>query len=79
MALAVAATVNVFDPEAVLINTRLFDADSSLFDRVVATAKSRALGPSIAGCRIERALGTKWQGAIAAAVLNVTDAVADGM
>jgi predicted NBD/HSP70 family sugar kinase len=79
LALAVAATVNVFDPEAVIINTRLFDADSSLFDRVVATAKSRALGPSIAGCRIERALGTKWQGAIAAAVLNVTDAVADGM
>lgn len=79
LGLAAAAAVNIFNPEAVLINTRLFDADATLFDRVIATAKSRALGPSIAACRIERALGTKWQGAIAAAVLNVTDAVADGM
>jgi predicted NBD/HSP70 family sugar kinase len=79
LGIAVAAANNIFNPEAILINTRLFDADASLFDRVVGTAKSRALRPSIAACRIERALGTKWQGAIAAAVLNVTDAVADGM
>lgn len=79
LGLAVAASVNLFNPEAVLIHTRLFDADATLFDRVMATAKERALKPSFERCRVERALGTKRQGAVAAAVLHVTDAVADGI
>jgi N-acetylglucosamine repressor len=79
LGLAVAASVNLFNPEAVLIHTRLFDADATLFDRVMATAKDRALKPSFERCRVERALGTKRQGAVAAAVLHVTDAVADGI
>ena len=79
LGVAVAASINLFNPSAVFVHTRLFDADASLFDRMVATAKERALKPSLEHCRIERALGTKQEGAIAAAVLNVTDAVADGI
>ena len=79
LAIAVSAAINLFNPAGVFIHTRLFDIDASLFDRVANIAKSRSLKPSLESCQIERALGTKQQGAIAAAVLNVTDAVADGI
>ena len=78
LAIAVAAVVNLFNPKTVFIHSRLFAADDGLFQRVVELTEKRALGPSFADCRIVRAKGTKLQGAVAAAVQQLTNAVAVG-
>jgi len=79
VALAVAAVVNLFNPAAVFVHTRLFEADDGLFDRVVEFTRKRALPPSLAECKIVRARGHKRQGAVAGIVQHLTNAVADGM
>ncbi len=78
LSIAVAAVVNLFNPTTVFIHSKLFAADDDLFQRVVDLTAKRALGPSFADCRILRAKGTKLQGAVAAAVQHVTNAVATG-
>ncbi len=78
LSIAVAAVVNLFNPTTVFIHSKLFAADDDLFQRVVDLTAKRALGPSFADCRILRAKGTKLQGAVAAAVQRVTNAVATG-
>jgi N-acetylglucosamine repressor len=79
LSVAVAAVVNLFNPAAVFLHTRLFEADDGLFDRVVELTRKRALPPSFADCKIVRAKGHKRQGAVAAAVRHLTDALADGI
>ncbi|MEJ5274562.1 MAG: ROK family protein [Thermogemmata sp.] len=76
LALAVAAVINIFNPAAVFIHTPLFDIEPDLLDRVIARAQQRALPPSFQQCRILRAQGTKYQGAIAGIIEALTDAVA---
>ena len=78
LSIAVAAVVNLFNPTTVFVHSKLFAADEDLFQRVVDLTAKRALGPSFADCRILRAKGTKLQGAVAAAVQRVTNAVATG-
>ena len=68
LAIAIAAVVNLFNPEAIFIHSRIFDSGPSLFDRVAELARGRALSPALAGCRIVRAKGKKLQGAIAGAL-----------
>ena len=78
LSIAVAAVINLFNPATVFVHSRLFAADDGLFQRVVDLTAKRALGPSFADCRISRAKGTKLQGAVAAAVQHLTNAVAAG-
>lgn len=79
LAVAVAAVVNLFNPSAVYIHARQFEADDGLFDRVVGLARKRALPPAFADAAVLRAKAHKRQGAVAAAVRHLTDAVAVGV
>ena len=77
--IAVAATVNLFNPATVFVHSRLFEADPGLFDRIVEEAGERALPPSWADCRVVQAKGNKRQGAVAGIVQHLTNAVAPGL
>lgn len=79
LGLAVAAVVNLFNPATVFLHSRLFEADDTLFGRVVDRAGARALPPSFADCRVVRAKGTKRQGAVAGVIRHLTDAVVPGL
>ncbi|MBY0229233.1 MAG: ROK family transcriptional regulator [Gemmataceae bacterium] len=72
LAVGVAAVVNLFNPARLFVHGRLFDADPALFDRMVKSAAKRALKPPFADCSIQRATGTKWQGAVAGIIQHVT-------
>jgi len=73
--IALAAVVNLFDPGALFVHSRWMLEFPGLFDRVVEETRSRALAPTIEGCRIERAQGTKVQGAVAGVLGRVLDSV----
>jgi N-acetylglucosamine repressor len=72
-AIALAAVINVFNPEVVFVYTRLLDADDATFERVKERTRERSLTPSFADCRIERARGNKSLGAVAAILTHLTD------
>ncbi len=72
---ALAAVVNLFDPGALFVHSRWLSECPGFFETVVEQARQRALGPTIDGCRIERASGTKVQGAVAGVLRRVLDAV----
>lgn len=76
LAIGVAAVINLFNPSTLFIHTRLFEIDSSLFDTIVTQARSRALPPTFADCRIVQAKGSKRQGAVAGIIQHLTNAVA---
>jgi N-acetylglucosamine repressor len=76
VSVATAAVVNLFNPKTVFVHARLFDADDTLFERVVEMTTARALPPSAADTTLLRAKGTKTQGAVAGVVQQLTDGVA---
>lgn len=78
LAIAAAAVVNVFNPATLFVHARLFDAAPDVFDEFVAETGRRALAPPFADCRVVRAKGNKRQGAVAAVVQSLTNAVAAG-
>jgi predicted NBD/HSP70 family sugar kinase len=65
MAIGVAAVINLFNPSTLFIHSRLLRANERLFDRMIAAARQRALGPSFADCQLVQARGSKRQGAVA--------------
>jgi predicted NBD/HSP70 family sugar kinase len=75
LAIGIAALVNIFNPEAVLVCSRMLDADPNAFDRLVEFATRRALKPLMRRCRILRAEGNTRQGAVAAIIHHLTHAV----
>lgn len=79
LSVAAAAVINLFNPAAVFVHARQFEADEGLFDRVVELTRKRALPPSFSECKIVRARGHKRQGAVAGIVQYLTNAVADGV
>jgi N-acetylglucosamine repressor len=76
LAIGVAAIINLFNPAVVFIHSPLFDIDPELLPRVIESAGQRSLPPSFSECRILRAMGSKHQGAVAAAIRLVMDAIA---
>jgi N-acetylglucosamine repressor len=79
LAVAVAAVINLFNPSRLFVHGRLFEADDSLFARMIEKASRRTLPPSFAGCRILRATGQKQQGAVAGIIQHLTRAVAPAL
>ena len=79
LAIALATVINIFNPATLFIHGQLFDADQTLFARVLEQTKKRALGPSFADCQIIRALGSKRQGAVAGIIQHLIDAVVPGL
>jgi N-acetylglucosamine repressor len=75
LAVGIAAVVNIFNPEAVLVCARLLDVDDEVFDRLKEKVAARALKPLMATCRILRAEGNIRQGAIAGIIHHLTRAL----
>jgi len=75
LAIGIAAVINLFNPSTLFVHGRLFDAAPGLFESVTEEARKRALSPSFADCRIVQARGSKRQGAVAAVIEHLTDAV----
>ena len=76
LAVGVAAVVNLFNPAALFVHSRLSEVDPGLFAAVAAGAGRRALPPSFALCRVSPGRGSQRQGAVAGAIQHLTDAVA---
>ena len=72
LSIGIAAVVNLFNPSRLFVHGRLFDADAGLFDRMVERAASRCLRPTFADCRVVRATGQKYQGAVAGIIQHLT-------
>jgi predicted NBD/HSP70 family sugar kinase len=72
LAMALALVVNLFDPQCVFINGRLFEELPWLRDHLVAKARQMALEPAFADCRFLPTSGTHLLGAVATAISAVT-------
>lgn len=68
LAMAIGTAVNLFNPQAVFVHARLLSERPQLWERLRRALPRFALGPPLAGCRVEPARGTKPQGAVAAIV-----------
>lgn len=75
LAVALAAVINLFNPSSLFVYGRLFALDVSLFPRLLAETRTRALAPSFDACRIVQARGSKRQGAVAAVIDHLFDAI----
>ncbi len=73
LAFALATVINVFNPATIFVHSRMLDADETLFSRLVEETGRRAIGPSFDACRLQRAHGSKQQGAIAGIIQYLTD------
>jgi len=73
LAYALATTINLFNPSTLFVCSRLFELDAGLFDRLIDQTSRLAMQPSFEQCRIERARGSKREGAIAGIIEHLTD------
>ena len=60
--------------KAVDLFISMLDVDDAFFKRLIERTASTALAPSFADCRIERARGSKREGAVAGIIEHLTDA-----
>jgi N-acetylglucosamine repressor len=72
LAVALAHVVNLFDPQCVYVNGRLFDELPWLCDHLVARTGQLALEPAFADCRFLPTTGSHMLGAVATAISAVT-------
>ena len=79
LAIAAAAAINLFNPSRLFVHGRLFEADDSLFGRMVEQASRRALRPSFGDCRILPVTAQKHQGAVAGIIQHLTCAIAPAL
>ena len=75
LAVGIAAVINIFNPEAVLVCARILDLDGGVFERLNEKVARRALKPLMSCCRILRAEGNIRQGAIAGIIHHLTRAL----
>lgn len=73
LANALATVINLFNPSTLFVCSRLFDLDAGLFDRLVSRTSELAMRPSFEQCQIERARGSKREGAVAGIIEHLTD------
>ena len=73
LAYALATAINLFNPSTLFVCSRLFDLDTGLFNRLVDQTGRLAMRPSFEQCRIERARGSKREGAVAGIIEHLTD------
>lgn len=75
LATGIGAAINVFNPQAVLVVSRMLDADPKSMDRLRQLIASRCLGPLLSRCRIER-VAPNWERAVIAGIVrHLTDAL----
>lgn len=75
LAIGLAAVINLFNPSTLFVHGRLFELSGSVFPDLLDDTRARALPPSFADCRIVLARGSKRQGAVAAILEHLTEAV----
>jgi N-acetylglucosamine repressor len=76
LAMGLATVINLFNPATLFVAGRVFELRDGTFELLLRETEARALGPAFADCTIVRARGSKRQGAIAAIIEYLTDAVA---
>jgi predicted NBD/HSP70 family sugar kinase len=76
LAIGLTTVINLFNPHTLYVYGRLFELREDAFEQLLRETQARALGPAFADCTIVRARGSKRQGAVAAIVEYLTDAVA---
>jgi N-acetylglucosamine repressor len=76
LAIAIALVINLFNPSAVFVLGKMFDAQANMFQQLNHLVRKRALAAPLADCRIFRAQTNKLQGAVAGIVSHVTSALA---
>ncbi|QDT49221.1 N-acetylglucosamine repressor [Symmachiella dynata] len=74
LAFALVTTINLFNPQTLFVHSRMLDIDDAFFERLIQRTASMALAPSFVDCRIERARGSKREGAVAGIIEHLTDA-----
>ena len=79
LAIAMAAVINVLNPETLLIHGKILDIHENIFDEIIQMAKNRALGPVFEDCHIIRAKGGKKQGAVAGIIHHLTSSLAPAL
>lgn len=72
LAMALAHVVNLFDPECVFVNGRLFDELPWLREHLVSKARQLSLEPAFEDCRFLPTSGTHLLGAVATGISAVT-------
>lgn len=72
LAMALAHVVNLFDPQCIFIDGRLFDELPWLRDHLVSKARQLALEPAFDDCRFLPTSGTHLLGAVATGISAVT-------
>lgn len=72
LGVGIAAAINIFNPQAVLVCARMLDARPDAFERLKKCVEWRALAPMLNGCQILRAEGNTRQGAIASIIQHLT-------
>jgi N-acetylglucosamine repressor len=72
LAMALAQVVNLFDPQGVFVNGRLFDALPWLREQLVERVGQMALQPALEDCRFLPTSGSHLSGAVATAISAVT-------
>ena len=75
LSIAMAAAINLFNPQTLFVHGRMFELRDDLFASVVETTRQRTLKPSHEDCRIVQARGSKRQGAIAGMIHHLTDSL----
>ncbi len=72
LSVGLAAVINLFNPEKLLVFGRMFDIGSDVFPRLLELTAKRTLAPSLADCTIIRAQSNKQLGAIAGIIHRLT-------
>ena len=72
LAIAIAAVVNIFNPAAVFLQSRMLDIRKGLFETLLELVGRRALGPSLTACKILRGSSSKLQSAVAGTIHHLT-------
>jgi N-acetylglucosamine repressor len=79
LSIGIAAAVNIFNPEAVLVCSAMLDASTDALDRLSQRVSQRTLAPLMKNCRVLRARGDTRQGAVAGIIYHLTHALAPDM
>jgi N-acetylglucosamine repressor len=79
LSIGIAAAINIFNPEAVLVCASMLDAAPDALDRLSARVAKRTLAPLMRNCRVLRAKGDTRQGAVAGIIHRLTHALAPDM
>jgi predicted NBD/HSP70 family sugar kinase len=79
LAIGIAAAINIFNPEAVLVCASSLDVQPDALHRLKEKVSQRTLAPLLRNCRVLRAKGDTRQGAVASIIHHLTHALGPEM